>query len=243
MLIDFLVFFRCKTQGLFRNVKISRSTFNRIRLLYGLEQIRGTKEFPINIKSSNLVGNIAIEYGTNCFKSHLNSSLKGQISIGRFNSINGTYISAGDARVSIASFCSIAEGVKMLTSGHDKNRLTTYYINKHLFKSEDKNEVYIRGDIVIEEDVWIGANVIILGGVTIGRGAVVAAGSVVTKDIPPYTIAGGVPSKKIDYRFSVEIVKKIEESRWWTWDTEKLRINSFLFKDALSEDILNKIEK
>ena len=176
MIVDFIVSLRCRIQGLFRNVKISDSTFNKKRLIYGLQQIKGAKEFPVDIKSSNIIGNIAIEYGTKLFKSQLNSSMKGLISIGRFNSINGTYISAGDARVSIASFCSIAEGVKMLTSGHDKNRLTTYYINKHLFKTNDKNEIYIKGDIVVNDDVWIGANVIILGGVTVGRGAVVAAG-------------------------------------------------------------------
>ena len=62
----------------------------------------------------------------------------------------------------------------------------------------------------MENDVWIGCNVTILSGVTIGRGAIVAAGAVVTKDIPPYAIAGGVPAKVIKFKWSVEQILKHE---------------------------------
>ncbi|MCB2195276.1 MAG: hypothetical protein KQH79_05415 [Bacteroidetes bacterium] len=59
---------------------------------------------------------------------------------------------------------------------------------------------YYDGDIIIEDDVWIGANSVVVAGVTIGKGSVIAAGSVVTKDVEPYSIYGGVPSKKIRSR-------------------------------------------
>lgn len=65
--------------------------------------------------------------------------------------------------------------------------------------------------IVIEDDVWIGANVTVLGGVTIGRGAVIAAGSVVTKDVEPYAIVGGVPAKHIRYRFDEKTIAKAKK--------------------------------
>lgn len=66
-------------------------------------------------------------------------------------------------------------------------------------------------DIVVEEDVWIGANVTLLPGVKVGRGATVAAGAVVTKDIPPYCVAGGVPAKFIKFYWSIETILEHEK--------------------------------
>lgn len=66
-------------------------------------------------------------------------------------------------------------------------------------------------DVIIEEDVWCGANVTILKGVTIGRGAIIAAGSVVTRDVPPYSIAGGIPARVLKYKFTEEQIKEHEK--------------------------------
>ena len=66
-------------------------------------------------------------------------------------------------------------------------------------------------DVVVEEDVWIGVNVTLLSGVTIGRGAIVAAGAVVTKDVPPYSIAGGVPARFIKFKWTIDEILKHEE--------------------------------
>lgn len=79
-------------------------------------------------------------------------------------------------------------------------------------------------------DVLIGSHSLILGGVTIGNGAVVAAGAVVTKDVPPYAIVGGVPASIIKYRFSQDIINKLQELRWWDWPEERLRANIGLFQ-------------
>lgn len=74
-------------------------------------------------------------------------------------------------------------------------------------------------EIYIGNDVWIGQRAMVMGGVRIGNGAVVGAGAVVTKDVPPYTIVGGVPAKIIRYRFSDKVVKKLQSSKWWDYDS------------------------
>ena len=73
----------------------------------------------------------------------------------------------------------------------------------------EKQEGVSKGNIIVDDDVWIGFRSTILSGVHIGQGAIVAAGSVVTKDVPPYAIVGGVPAKVIKYRFSPEMITEL----------------------------------
>lgn len=82
-----------------------------------------------------------------------------------------------------------------------------------------------KGDIVIGNDVWIGYQAIVMQGVTIGDGAIIGARAVVTKDIPPYTIVGGVPAKPIRKRFSDEVLLQLLKIKWWEWPDEKIREN------------------
>jgi hypothetical protein len=77
-----------------------------------------------------------------------------------------------------------------------------------------------RGDIVIGSDVWIGLNVFIGSGVTIGDGAVIGAHAVVTRDVPPYAVAGGNPARVIRYRFSETQIEALLAIRWWDWSDE-----------------------
>lgn len=107
------------------------------------------------------------------------------ISIGEFSHINQFTLVDGRGKLIIGNRVSISHYVKLCTGGHD-----AYSTD---FKGDHR-------PIVIEDYVWIGINATILKGVTIGEGAVVAAGSVVTKDVAPYTIVGGVPAKKIGER-------------------------------------------
>ena len=85
------------------------------------------------------------------------------------------------------------------------------------------DDLPLKGDTVVGNDVWIGYEAVVLSGVTIGDGAVIGTRAVVTKDVPPYTIVGGVPAKPIRKRFDDETIKKLEEVRWWNWDDEKIR--------------------
>ena len=110
---------------------------------------------------------------------------------------NNTYIGennnlrAADGIIDIGNGCLISQGITIVTSNHD--------IKKSIPISQ-QGWVSKKGRITIFDDVWIGANAVILPDVTIGKGAVVAAGSVVTKDIPEYSIVAGVPAKIIKYR-------------------------------------------
>src|SRR5699024_8636000 len=70
----------------------------------------------------------------------------------------------------------------------------------------------------IGNDVWIGHGAIIQAGITVGDGAVIASNAVVTKDIPPYAIVGGIPAKIIKYRFSDEMIAAMSQIAWWDWD-------------------------
>lgn len=93
----------------------------------------------------------------------------------------------------------------------------------------EKSEIRKNTPVIIGNDVWIGANVCIMPGVTIGDGAVIAAGAVVTKDVEPYEVAGGVPARRIKYRFEEEERRMFQEIKWWDWPAEKLEENIELF--------------
>lgn len=135
-------------------------------------------------------------------------------------------------RLVIGKFCSIACGAKFLfnTANHSLTSLSTYPFP--LFFEEwglDKRKIADgwdnRGDIRIGNDVWIGFEAVILAGVTIGDGAIIGTRAVVTKDVPPYTIVGGVPAKPIRKRFGDETVTRLLHMKWWDWPEEKIARN------------------
>jgi acetyltransferase-like isoleucine patch superfamily enzyme len=82
----------------------------------------------------------------------------------------------------------------------------------------------------IGSDVWIGSHVTVLQGVTVGDGAVIAAGAVVTKDVPPFSIVGGVPAKVLRYRFPPEQIARLLDLRWWDLPLSELRLLEPMFR-------------
>ena len=133
-------------------------------------------------------------------------------------------------RLIIGKFCSIACGAKFLfnCANHTLKSLSTYtfplfYEDWGLEKSDVATAWDNKGDIVIGNDVWIGYEAVIMAGVHIGNGAIIAARAVVTKDVPPYTIVGGVPARPIRKRFDEEVIRKLETLKWWDWSVEKIR--------------------
>ena len=119
----------------------------------------------------------------------------------------------------------------MFTSGnHRMASLSTYpfpifYEEWGLDGSDVTDAWDNRGDIVIGNDVWIGYEAVVMQGVRIGDGAVIGSRAVVTKDVPPYSIVGGIPAKVIRKRFSEEVIEKLLKIQWWNWDDEAVRKN------------------
>jgi len=133
-------------------------------------------------------------------------------------------------RLIIGKFCSIACGAKFLftSANYAMRSLTTYPFP--IFFEEwglDKMDVTSawdhKGDIVIGNDVWIGYEAVILSGVRIGDGAIIGARAVVTKDIPPYTIVGGVPAQVIRKRYDDETIQRFCQIKWWDWPDEQIK--------------------
>lgn len=131
--------------------------------------------------------------------------------------------------VSIGKYCSIADFVTIGLGNHPIHTLTTspfiykpYDIDKYgnivvpkenLFKPDEKQ----KKNTIIGNDVWVGYGAFIKQGSCIGDGAIIGAHSVVTRDIPPYAIAAGVPARVIKYRFTPEIIEKLLNLKWWDY--------------------------
>lgn len=133
-------------------------------------------------------------------------------------------------RLVIGKFCSIACGAKFIfnCANHALRPLSTYtfplfFEEWDLPKSELASAWDNKGDIIIGNDVWIGYDAVIMAGVTIGDGAIIGTRAVVTKDVEPYSIVGGVPAREIRKRFAPEVVEWLMELKWWDWSEEKIR--------------------
>ena len=135
-------------------------------------------------------------------------------------------------RLIIGKFCSIACGARFLfnSANHSMASLATYpfpiFFEEWGLDVENITTAWDnKGDIVIGNDVWIGYEAVIFSGVTIGGGAVIGARAVVTKDVPPYTIVGGVPAKVIRRRFPDETISRLLDLKWWNWPEERIAQN------------------
>jgi len=132
----------------------------------------------------------------------------------------------------IGAFCAIAYGVEILMNGgtHALHGFSTFPFNIFGNGWEDGFDpaswsASQKGDTVIGPDVWIGRHAVIMPGVTIGAGAIIGAHSVVTKDIPAYSIAGGNPARIVKQRFPDDTVKQLLAIAWWDWPTDKITRN------------------
>lgn len=106
------------------------------------------------------------------------------------------------------------------------------YVDKDKFIEFNYLDLDKKFSIIIGNDVWIGARVTLLEGITIGDGAIVAAGAVVTKDVPPYAIVGGVPAHVIKYRFDEATINKLLRLQWWNKDQEWIKSHADLFENV-----------
>jgi len=144
----------------------------------------------------------------------------------------------GSDRLIIGKFCAIATNVKFIMNGanHKLDGISTYpfpiFGNGWETSMDKLMELPSRGDTIIGNDVWIGYESLIMPGVNVGDGVAIAARSVVVRDIPPYTIAGGNPARPIKQRFSDTDIEILLEIKWWDWDIEKITRNINLIMDG-----------
>lgn len=171
-----------------------------------------------------------VNFGTNVFigtKVNLTNT-----QIGDHSYINSNSIIRD---TSIGKFCSIASNVKIVLGSHPTHLVSThpaFYANNKGFETfADKTYFQEYYPVTIGNDVWIGEDVMIPGGVKIGNGAIIASRSVVTKDVPPYAVVGGVPAKTIKYRFPKEIVDRLLKIEWWNMPDIHLKNNFLKFHE------------
>jgi virginiamycin A acetyltransferase len=133
-------------------------------------------------------------------------------------------------RLIIGRFCSVACGARFIftSANHTLRSLSTYPFP--IFFEEwglDKKQVASawdnKGDIVIGNDVWIGYEAVILSGVHVGDGAIIGTRAVVTKDVPPYAVVGGIPAKEIKKRYDDDTIRKLQQIKWWDWPFDKIQ--------------------
>jgi acetyltransferase-like isoleucine patch superfamily enzyme len=152
--------------------------------------------------------------------------------------------------VTIGNYCSIAPGVVILANAdHRTNLPSTFPFRTRVFARLDGRkpvkyfdfDAVSKGDIVIGHDVWIGQNVTVLSGVSIGTGAVIGANSLVTKNIPPYSIAVGNPAKVLRARFSLNTIERLLKSEWWNLSDEQIiELEPFFYNPDIDE-FLNQV--
>lgn len=149
-------------------------------------------------------------------------------------------------RLIIGKFCSIASGVQFImgSANHRISSISTYPFNVFGGAWEENTPPHLsqlpfKGDTVVGNDVWIGRESVIMPGVHIGDGAIIAARSVVTRDVAPYTLAGGNPARPIRKRFDEELISLLLALRWWDFEPEKLAA----FLPVLCSDDLEAVRK
>lgn len=181
------------------------------------------------IRSASLSRNVQFERGVTVeYGSHIQAD-----KIGKYTYINKYCLI--EKNTVIGRFCSIAYNVKIGLGGHPMDWVSTHpfaYDKKYNFVSQNKkfhNEESKK--TIIGNDVWVGANAIILAGVEIGDGAIIGANSLVTKDVEPYAIVYGSPAKMSRYRFDTNVIKGLQDIKWWDWEDKKLKENIDQFTD------------
>lgn len=156
------------------------------------------------------------------------------VSMGRYS-----YVSRNVSltRVEIGNFCSIGPGVLNHLGNHPSRTFVStspvFYMPEAPIPSFTEKEMFSSyGEkVTIGHDVWVGAETLLMDGVNIGNGAIIAARSVVTHDVPPYSIVGGVPARHIRYRFDDKTIQRLEFFQWWNKDLEWIKSNIEMFQD------------
>lgn len=186
-------------------------------ILFSLYRLRRLRPWIINSAKKLDKGTLELALLRRIFREYHHIDIDAYTYGGCFNA---KYVAAG---TKIGKFCSFADHIYIYATNHKLNAVTTHpfiYNPAVGVVTEDLREYHYPQ---IGNDVWMGQNSMIMSSTTqIGDGAVIAAGAVVTKDVPPYAVVGGVPAHIIKYRFPKEIVNTLLEIQWWNWPPEKI---------------------
>lgn len=182
---------------------------------------RGTVRLGKGTSLEQVESSGPVSFGDNC--------LVRRTQIGRY-SATGSYCQISDCN--IGSFCSLGDNIILNAGKHPKGWLTTHLFatNPNFWNWADEYRnapgsalsYTWRERATIGNDVWIGNNVVILTGVTIGDGAIIGANTVVTRDIPPYSVAVGAPAAVKSKRFDDNTIERITRSQWWNLSMDLL---------------------
>lgn len=189
-----------------------------------------------SVLNSKLGNYVEIAEGTNI----LESSFGDYSYTARFADI--AYSTLGKF-VNVAAFSRINPG----EHPHHRASLHHFMYRSSYYWPEETDEQFVfdwrrSRPVHIGNDTWIGHGAIIMKGVNVGNGAIVASNAVVTKDVPPYAIVGGLPAKIIKWRHPREIADRLEAMAWWDWDHEKLRLALPDFRALSAEAFIEKYE-
>ena len=143
---------------------------------------------------------------------------KSDVRIGDYTYINGAKV----FYAKIGKYCSLGYGIILGGGEHNISSITTYPLRARVLGELTMDEFPEQRHCIIGNGVWIGNNVIVKQGVTIGNGAVIGSGAVVTRDIPPYAVAVGVPARVIRFLFSNEDIQYLEDVKWWNWQKRQI---------------------
>jgi acetyltransferase-like isoleucine patch superfamily enzyme len=228
-------------------VKPSKHTNSKVSRSAVIDQCAEISKSEINDfcrveKGVNVINSVLAKYVKIGWDSYVYNSF--------IDSFSYTSIRISISNSTIGKYCSIGQDTLIAGGIHPTNFISTnpVFFQKHNPQrytfTESSNFVNFK-KTVIGNDVWIGAGCIIHDGVEIGNGAIIGAGSVVTKNVEPYAIYAGIPSRFIRYRFDRDIINLLEELRWWDYDIEVLKKVGHSFNNPITskDEIISFFEK
>ena len=179
------------------------------------------------------------------------SELDDKVEIGRRNTIDRVQIGKSTytgefciiKHCAIGKFCAISWNVSIGGANHDIHHLSVTPLSRIFHDEPLRYRSFAEEDVIIGNDVWIAAGAHILRGVRIGDGAVIAANAVVTQDVEPYSVVGGVPAKTIGQRFASDLIERVSRLKWWDWSEDQLRSARGCFTRPLDDEVLCRLEE
>lgn len=199
------------------------------------------------IQNSTLCNRVTIGDDSIIFQSNLDK----KCTISRRNIISRSTIGVGTSTqgnttirfASVGKYCAIAWNVTIGAPNHDMHRLGMAELD-YIFEDEPHEQLTSFEELscCIGNDVWVAAGAHVLRNVHVADGAVIAANAVVTKDVPPYAIVGGIPAKIIGYRFNQDIIESLLRIKWWDFTDEQLKMTRVLFNSEVNNEVVKQLE-